>query len=98
MDVSPNNDYILTGGYNKSGHVIDLGLSSNNTLEAKFDMKRGKPGGKIRKYGANKKLQPLEGQGNIDFKKKIMNGCWHPKENTIALAFRNCIFMYSEKA
>lgn len=61
-------------------------------------MKRGKQAGKLRKYQANKKLPALDGQGSIDFKKKIMNGSWHPKENTVALAFRNCIFMYSERA
>ena len=98
MDVSPCNNYMITGGYNKSAHAIDLSLSHNLTLEAKFEMKRGKAGGKPRKYQPNKKLAALEGQGSIDFKKKIMNGVWHPKENTVALAFRNCIFMYSDKA
>lgn len=97
-DVSPCNGYIVTGGYNKSAHVIDTSLSHNNTIEAKFEMKRGKLGGKMRKYQTNKKLGALEGQGSIDFKKKIMNGTWHPKENTVALAFRNCIFLYSDKA
>jgi hypothetical protein len=61
LDVSPNNDYILTGGYSKSGHVIDIGFNSNNSIEAKFDLKRGKTAGKIRKYAPNKKLPPLEG-------------------------------------
>jgi len=89
---------MLTGGYNKSGHIIDLGLGHNNTIEAKFDVKRGKAGGKLRKYGANKKLAALDGQGAIDFKKKVLQGCWHPKENSVALAFRNCIFLYSDKA
>jgi hypothetical protein len=72
LDVSPCNGYVVTGGYNKSGHIIDLGLGHNNTLEAKFDMKRGKTGGKMRKYGANKKLAALEGSGSIDFKKKVL--------------------------
>lgn len=59
-------------------------------------MVRGKQGGKIRKYAANKRLSALEGVNSIDFKKKVVNGCWNPKENTTALAFRNCIFMYSD--
>jgi hypothetical protein len=94
--VSPCSSYIVTGAYNKSAHVIDITGTNNNTLEAKFEMVRGKAGGKNRKYGANKRLGALEGQGSIDFKKKISTGCWHPKENTTALAFRNCIFMYSD--
>lgn len=87
---------MLTGAYNKSGHIIDLTGTNNNTLETKFEMVRGKAGGKNRKYGPNKRLSALEGQGSIDFKKKITAGCFHPKENTTALAFRNCIFMYSD--
>lgn len=51
---------------------------------------------KVRKYGKNKKLPPLEGEG-IDFKKKILSGSWHPEENTLALVFRNCIFLYHHK-
>ena len=97
LDVSPCNNHIVTGGYNKSGHIIDITATGNNTLEAKFEFKRGKQGGKVRKYTGNKKLPALEAQGSIDFKKKVMNGCWNPKENTVALAFINCIFMYSEK-
>ena len=62
-----------------------------------FDAKRGKVLGKVRKYQANKKLLPLEGAAAPDFKKKVQLGCWHPTENIVALAFRNCIFMSSEK-
>lgn len=61
LDVSPCNNYLLTGGYNKSGHVIDLNFTHNNSLEARFEMKRGKQAGKLRKYGPSKKLGPLEG-------------------------------------
>jgi hypothetical protein len=50
LDVSPCNGYILTGSYNKSAHIMDLGLNHNTTLEAKFEMKRGKQAGKLRKY------------------------------------------------
>jgi hypothetical protein len=98
MDVSPCNNYMVTGSYNSSGHVVDINGDTNTTVQAQFDMKRGKPMGKARKYTANKKLPALDGHGAIDFKKKIINGCWHPKENTIALAFRNCIFLYFDKS
>ena len=70
--MSPCNSYIITGGYNKSAHVIDLGLGYNNTVETKFDMKRGKPAAKPRKYGTNKKLAALEGAAAPDFKKKVL--------------------------
>jgi serine/threonine-protein phosphatase 2A regulatory subunit B len=96
LDVSPCNNYLLTGAYNKSAHIVDISGTNNSTIETKFEMVRGKVAGKNRKYGANKRLAALEGQGSIDFKKKVTSGVWHPKENTVALAFRNCIFMYSD--
>ena len=51
MDMSPCNNYILTGGYNKSAHIMDLSGSNNITFQANFDVKRGKIVGKVRKYG-----------------------------------------------
>ena len=59
-------------------------------------MKRGKTAGKARKYSHKKKLAPLD-SNEIDFKKKVMQGCWSPTENIAALAFRNCIFLYYDK-
>lgn len=61
MDASPCGSYVLTGAYNKSAHIIDITGSHNFTLDAKFDMIRGKAGGKTRKYQTNKRLQALEG-------------------------------------
>lgn len=97
MDLSPCSNYILTGSYNKSGHVIDINGDNNVTVQALFDQKRGKISGKARKYAPNKKLSPFEGSSQPDFKKKVFNGCWNPKDNTIALAFRNCIFLSYDK-
>lgn len=31
----------------------------------------------------------------IDFNKKILHGSWHPRENTIAIAATNNLFLYS---
>ena len=95
MDLSPCNNYLVTGAYNKSGHVIDIAGSHNTALPTNFDVRRGKVVGTTKKYNNNKKL-PI-GDDSVDFKKKVMNGCWSPKENTVALAFRNCIFLYSDK-
>ena len=97
LDVSPNSQYLLTGAYNKSAHVIDVNGATNVTIPVSFDAKRGKVIGKARKYGTNKKLMAMEGAGATDFKRKVQFGCWHPTENLMALAFRNCIFMCYEK-
>lgn len=98
LDVSPCSGYVVTGSYNRSAHVLDLNASHNLALPANFDAKRGKALAPARKYGPNRKLLPVDNPETIDFKKKVMAGCWSPKENTCALAFRNCIFLYSDKA
>lgn len=97
MDISPSSNYMITGGYNKCGHIIDINGGSNVTLQTSFDLKKNKVVSQPRKYNTNKKLPALDGQGTIDFKKKVQLGCWHPQDNTVALAFRNCIFLFYEK-
>lgn len=32
MDVSPHSDYMVTGSYNKSGHIVDINGGSNVTV------------------------------------------------------------------
>ena len=49
---------MVTGSYNKSGHVIDISGTNNTALPTNFDMKRGKIMGTTKKYIANKKLLP----------------------------------------
>ena len=96
LDVSPDSNYLLTGGYSKSGHIIDINMTTNVTLQTNFDSKRGKIAGKVRKYNGNKKLGPLD-SSEPDFKKKVLCGTWHPQDMMAALAFRNCIFLYYHK-
>lgn len=95
LDVSPCSKFMLTGAYNKSGHVMDIEGSYNVSMPCEFDGRRNKMQGKLRKYTSHKKVPPLD--GDIDMKKKVMSGCWNPKENIAALAFRNCIFLYYAK-
>lgn len=72
LDISPCSNYILTGSYNKSGHIIDVGGNHNVTIATSFDHKIGKTIGKVRKYGTNKKIPALEGLGAPDFGKKVL--------------------------
>lgn len=99
LDVSPCSGYVVTGAYNRSAHVLDLAATNNLALPTNFDAKRAKVLAPARRYGPNRKLLPTaDAPEAIDFKKKVMAGCWSPKENTVALAFRNCIFLFSDKA
>lgn len=98
MDVSPCNGYMVTGAYNRSAHVVDINGTFNTALPCNFDSRRGKAAGSTKKYNPNKKLPPGDSAGEtVDFKKKVMSGCWSPRENICALAFRNCIFLYGDK-
>lgn len=61
MSVSPCSNFILTGGYNKTGHILDIAGSYNESITANFDMKRGKTAGTTKKYNNNKKLAAADG-------------------------------------
>ena len=37
LDVSPCNNYVMTGAYNKNGHIIDINAGSNVTVHANFN-------------------------------------------------------------
>lgn len=36
IDVTPDGKHIATGGYNKSGHVIDINSTSNTVISCNF--------------------------------------------------------------
>ena len=69
MDISPCNQYLATGSYNNSGHVIDINGSYNVSIPTNFNIQRGKQQGVTKKYNANKKMSLVE--QSIDFKKKV---------------------------
>ena len=71
MDISPNYQYLLTGAYNKSAHIIDVQGKTNVSVPIHFEAKRGQTIGKVRRYNTSKKLAPLEGAGNADLKRKV---------------------------
>lgn len=93
---SPCSNYFFTGCYNGSYHVIDKEANSNTTMEASFNHKRAKPTGEIRYYGG-KRLQPLVGAPALNVQKKVLCGAWHPKENLVAVANHNCIYLFNQE-
>ena len=56
LAISPDGKHFCTGGYNKSGHVIDMTATTNTSIMCKFDQKRDTPVGGLKVYGKNKKL------------------------------------------
>lgn len=104
MDISPDSKYIATGGYDRSGHVMDINASSNQVIKTRFGADRGTPAGLLKIYDKQKKPignnQKSSDVVSIDLNKRVNLGCWSPNANnqgkhTLALVFRNCIYLYN---
>jgi len=98
---SGDGSQVMTGSYHNYFRIYDVdggGPGSEVTLQADksaFKAKKiggplGKPSGKPN--GAKK--DPIMAEA-IDFNKKILHGSWHPRENTIAIAATNNLFLFS---
>lgn len=106
VDVSPDGKHVATGAYNRSGHVMDLHHTTNTAISCKFHQPNGTPVGQLKVYTSNKKLvstpSPAKGDtADVDLRKRVQLGCWRPtgtnsnnSGQTLALVFRNCIYLY----
>ena len=56
LDVSPDGKYMATGGYNKSGHVLDCNATTNTVVNTVFGADRDSQAGKLRVYSKAKRL------------------------------------------
>ncbi|BGP47822.1 protein phosphatase 2A regulatory subunit cdc55 [Rhodotorula kratochvilovae] len=104
---SGDGNNVLSGSYNNYFHIYDTAGTQDIVLQAdKSAFKAKKIGGKGAKGGpapagkggngagaAAKK--PLVDTENIDFNKKILHASWHPRENTIAIAATNNLFLFA---
>lgn len=94
----PDGNKLLTGSYNNYFHVFDKEDDNNVVLQADksaFKTKKA-AGGKKGKAGAA--AAGAVGQintDNVDFNKKILHASYHPRENTIAIAATNNLFIFS---
>ncbi|KAF8575212.1 protein phosphatase 2A regulatory subunit PR55 [Ramaria rubella] len=98
---SGDGSHVLTGSYHNYFRIYDVESTNDVVLQA------DKSAFKAKKIGANG--PGIKGNGfkspgpgrdgmnleTIDFNKKILHGSWHPRENTIAIAATNNLFLYS---
>ncbi|ODN91481.1 protein phosphatase PP2A regulatory subunit B [Cryptococcus wingfieldii CBS 7118] len=83
----------LTGSYHNYFRIYDVNSDNDVVLQAdKSAFKAKKIGGARGKVPGKKEGLQTEG---IDFSKKILHASWHPRENTIAIAATNNLFLYS---
>ena len=73
----------MTGSYGDRFHIIDRNQTSNVTLFANFEQKKGKSCGQVRQYGDKKGMLGAKGSQttdpkSVDFSKKTQHLAWHP--------------------
>lgn len=89
----------MTGSYSNFFHIFNLASETDTILQA------DKGAFKAKRAGSTKnKSNPLTRKSNrreefsniesLDFGKKIIHASWHPKDNTIALAATNNLFLF----
>ncbi|GHJ88454.1 hypothetical protein NliqN6_4856 [Naganishia liquefaciens] len=97
---SGNGDQVLTGSYHNYFRIYDVNDSGDKDAVLQADKsafkakKIGGPKGQGKGPNNTGKKEGLQTE-NIDFAKKILHGSWHPRENTIAIAATNNLFLYS---
>ncbi|ELU43424.1 protein phosphatase 2A regulatory B subunit [Rhizoctonia solani AG-1 IA] len=91
---SGDGSQVMTGSYHNYFRIYDVDGNNDVLLQADKSAFRANRIGGAR--------TPVRGPGRqgmnvetIDFNKKILHGSWHPRENTIAIAATNNLFLYS---
>lgn len=99
---------VLAGSYHNYFHIYDhltdavAGQASPPepiTLQADKAAFRARRGGNNAKKGANATATQRKEDINVDaldFNKKILHASWHPRENSIAVAATNNLFIFSD--
>jgi serine/threonine-protein phosphatase 2A regulatory subunit B len=95
LAISPDSSRLLTGAYDSSAHVIDLNAETNCAIDVSFNEKRGHRVGLTRGY-RGRRLTPVN-ERQPDMSQKVALCAWHPRENTIAVAKHNALFVYTER-
>ncbi|SAM05198.1 hypothetical protein [Absidia glauca] len=100
-NFSADGNSVLSGSYSNTFHIFDREGKTNTSLQAdksafrakrlgitKNKMTSGSTGG----FSSNN----ARASDNMDFNKKILHTSWHPRENTIAVAATNNLFIFTE--
>ncbi len=91
----------MTGSYNNYFHIFDRESKVNLFLQADKSAFKAKRNSQSRNAGKPvPRPKPPRKEDlnvdNIDFGKKILHAAWHPKENSIAIAATNNLFIFSQ--
>ncbi|KAG0311474.1 protein phosphatase 2A regulatory subunit cdc55 [Linnemannia gamsii] len=97
---SGDGNNVLTGSYNNNFYIYDRNGKNDVTLQADKSAFKAKRVGSARNKMAprvnNKNGKNDINVESIDFTKKILHASWHPRENSIAVAATNNLFIFTE--
>lgn len=99
ISFSSNSHYVSTGSYNDTFIILDLNKNTNSTITANVEQKKFSNNEIVREYeitGRNFYPEIKTDENQLDFSKKILHTCWHPKEDCLAVSNDNCIFLVSK--
>merc|ERR1712000_27528 len=93
--MSGDGNHFITGSYHNYFYLYDRQSKGSLCLEASKHLPKTKKASlpKTKKKGKNKEAEV--NPDAIDFDKKVLHTSWHPKENLIAIAASNNLFLYS---
>ncbi|KAI8984174.1 protein phosphatase PP2A regulatory subunit B [Mycotypha africana] len=100
---SGDDSHVMTGSYSNNFHIYDREGKTDITLQADKSAFRSKRLGSAKnKMTMTKNSNNTSAyssttgpeSNNMDFSKKILHSSWHPKENTIAIAATNNLFIF----
>ena len=97
MESNTINRQALTGSYSNFFHVYNMETDVDTILNADKNAFKAKRAGSSKNKPLAQKNSRKDEYTNVDsldFGKKIIHASWHPKENTIALAATNNLFLF----
>ncbi|CAB1343984.1 unnamed protein product, partial [Coregonus sp. 'balchen'] len=95
---SGSDSAIMTGSYNNFFRMFDRNTRRDVTLEASRENSKPRAILKPRKVSTGGKRKKDEiSVDSLDFNKKILHTAWHPKENVIAVAATNNLYIFQDK-
>ncbi|KAG1169930.1 hypothetical protein G6F70_000500 [Rhizopus microsporus] len=94
---SGDDSHVMTGSYNNTFHLYDREGKTDITLQADKSAFRSKRVGAMKNKMSIARNSAASGADNMDFSKKILHASWHPRENTIAIAATNNLFIFTEQ-
>ena len=91
----PTGSTILTGSYSNYFHLVDWERDSNIVLQADKTAFKSRKLAALHKPGARSMGMNHINTNHVDFNRKILHASYHPREDTIAIAATNNLFIFS---